>query len=100
MTATPATHHDVLGGEVQIGHHLLKWVDKCHALSNVQGKLESLGCVNDEIALLVQNVEEWAEGKVLCDHHQVWGTVAAPHHRQNIGVREYSGKGSSVVVKS
>lgn len=48
----------MLGREVQIGHHLLQRVDECHALSNVQSKLESLGCVNDEIALLVQYVEE------------------------------------------
>lgn len=87
------TYHDMLGGEVQVGHQPLKGVDEGHSLGNVQGKLEHLGSLNDNATLLVQHVEEGTERKVLCDHHQVWGTVAAPHNWQHVRVGEYPGKG-------
>lgn len=64
-------------------------MDESHSLGNVQGKLEHLGCFNNNVALLMQHVEEGAVWEVLSDYHQVRGAVAAPHHWQHVRVGEY-----------
>lgn len=89
----------MLGGEVQVGHQLLKGVDEGHSFSNIQCKFKHLGSFNNNIALLVKHVEEGAMGEVLCDDHQIRGAVAAPHHWQHIRMGKYSGEGERMLIK-